>query len=466
MGSTFISDKVPRLTALEQIAPKGYLRYVFLFQLDDGYNMGKVANVLRVGYATLKHRIPFVTCEAIPDVDSKQAGAFKLQRMQDDDIEDIVIKDLRASELFRPSYAELKAKGFPVAAFDPDVLCRRSVWPSPGEKLPVSLAQANFIHGGLVLTWCAFHMVGDGTSFHTWMKVWAEGCRHAQGDSTVTVELPDALWSDRQSVEKSSGRSKGLIENHPEYTVLPFTPPGAPPKMLSPDHRGQVFYFSPEALAALKADASPAHATQPTDQAWISTNDAISALLWRTVMAVQSPLDTLEGDPVSVFNIAIDGRRRTDPPVHPETQGCFLESVAVSAPIRAMLSTLSVADLAVQIRKAILRADKHFTDDVVALTEKLEDVNRIVLTAFLDVPGFNCCQTSWVTFELYSLNWGPLLGGHIESVRTPNVGIINGLQVVLPVLPNGGMEVLVGVELSCLDRLLHEPLWLKYAVPR
>ncbi|KAF3029641.1 hypothetical protein E8E15_001102 [Penicillium rubens] len=208
------------------------------------------------------------------------------------------------------------------------------------------------------------------------------------------------------------------------------------------------------------------NATEPTDQKWISTNDALAALLWRTVMAVQSPLETLEGDPVTFFNIAIDGRQRTDPELHPVTLGCFLEYVSVSASIRKMFSTMNLADLATEIRKAILRADGRFTDDVVALVEQLEDVDRLVPTAFLDLPGFNCVLTSWVNFELYGLEWGPLLGNKIEAVRVPHVGCINGCQVVLPVLPNGGIEILVGVEESCLDRLLDDPLFTKYGVAR
>lgn len=159
---------------------------------------------------------------------------------------------------------------------------------------------------------------------------------------------------------KPSGSNAGKLEDHPEYTVLPFTPTEAPPKMTSPNYRGQVFYFSPESLAASKAEASPANATEPSDHKWISTNNALSALLWRTVMAVQSPLKTLEGDPVSIFNIAIDGRQRTGPKVHRDTLGCFLEYVAVSAPIRNMLSALNVADLAIKIRETILRADDHW----------------------------------------------------------------------------------------------------------
>lgn len=462
-----MAQQTPKLTAIERIGPKGYLRYVFPFQLQDNYDPEEVARVLRAGYESLTQQIPQVACEAVPDETWPQKGVMRFQRLADAEVMDMgfVVKDLRYS--FPSSYAELKEKHFPVSAFDADTVCRRGVWPSAGERLPISLVQANLIRGGLILTWCILHMAGDGTSFYTWTKIWAEGCRRAQGlDIPDPLDLPDAIWTDREQVTKSSGKNEGKLEDHPEYTLLPFTPPGAPPKMLSQTHRGQVFYFSRESLAALKAKASPSNATKPSDQTWISTNDALSALVWRTVMAAQSPLDTLEGDPESIFNIAIDGRQRTEPKIHKDTQGCFLQYVAVSAPLRGMLSTLSLADLAIRIRKAILSANEHFTDDVVALVDKLEDVDRLVPTAFLDVPGFNCVQTSWTNFELYGLDWGDLLGGRIEAVRVPHVGVLNGCQVVLPILPDGGMEIVVGVEGSCLDRLLNDPIFTKYGVAR
>ncbi|PYI16551.1 hypothetical protein BO99DRAFT_483749 [Aspergillus violaceofuscus CBS 115571] len=451
MGSIGNQQPVLRLTALERIGPKGYLRYVFPFQLQDDYDLHEVAGALKTGYEALTQRIPVVACEAVPDLETKQKGVMRFQTLDTRDAKHILVKDLRGS--YASDYADLKHQYSPVAAFDADTFCRRSVWPSAGEGMPVSLVQANFIRRGLVLTWCILHMAGDGNSFSTWTAIWAEECRRAQGlEIMAPFQLLDAVWKDRERVTKPSGRNAGELENHPEYTLLHFTPPGAPPKMTSLNHRGQVFYFSPDSLAALKVEASPGNATEPSDQKWISTNDALSALLWRTVMAVQSPLDTLEGDPVSVFNVAIDGRQRTDPPIHPDTLGCFLEYVAVILPIRKI--------------KAIMRADKQFTDDVVALVDRLEDVDRLVPTAFLDVPGYKCVQTSWLNFKLYGLDWGSLLGHRIEAVRVPHVGCINGAQVVLPVLPDGGMEILVGVEESCLDRLLTDPLFTKYAVAR
>lgn len=235
--------------------------------------------------------------------------------------------------------------------------------------------------------------------------------------------------------------------------------------MLSNAHHGQVFYFSPSALAALKAEATPSKASDASNS-WISTNDALSALLWRTVMAIQNPVASLgEADPVSSFAIAIDGRLRTDPPVHPRTMGCFLEYVAVKMPIRKML-TCELAEIALEIRRSISRADKNWTDDIVALVDGLEDVDRLVVKAFTDVPGFNCVQTSWINFKLYDLDWGKALGDRIQAVRSPSVGVINGLQVILPALPDGGIEVLVGVEQTCLKKLLVEPLWNKFAIAR
>jgi hypothetical protein len=140
--------------------------------------------------------------------------------------------------------------------------------------------------------------------------------------------------------------------------------------------------------------------------------------------------------------------------------------VSASTPIRKMLGELNLADVAALVRKSLDRADKNFTDDVGALVEQLDDVNKLVPTAFLDVPGFNCILTSWTSFELYGLDWGSTLGGKIDSVRCPHVGVINGLQVVLPVLPDGGMEIVVGVEKDSLGKLLQDPLWTKFAKAR
>jgi hypothetical protein len=135
-----------------------------------------------------------------------------------------------------------------------------------------------------------------------------------------------------------------------------------------------------------------------------------------------------------------------------------------SAPILDMVTKLHVADPAILIRKQIIRADNQFTDNVVTLVHSPDDVGQLVATGFLDVPDNNCVQSSWLGFELYGVEWGSLLG-KFQSVRSPDVGVINRASVVLPQLPNGGMEVLVGLESSYLDKLLSDPLLNKLGVP-
>ncbi|KAG5772033.1 hypothetical protein H9Q72_001646 [Fusarium xylarioides] len=419
--SPALSD-VPELTAIERVGPRGYLRYIFPMRLADDTTPDRAMDVLKGGYRAACQKIGPMASEAVPDPEARQANVLKLQKLPDDLIGNMAFKDLRDPEKYEWSYGELKTKHFPISAFDADLLMPGPLWPQPGKPVRISLVQANFIRGGVIIGWCVFHMVGDATTYLTWTKVWAEECRRIQGlKISSPVVIDNAMLADR-----------------------------AP-------------------LAFLKAEASPDRVTRPTDQQWISTNDAFSALMWRTAVAVQAPITSLEDgeNPHSVFNIAVDGRKRTDPAVHPQTLGCFLQYISVSAPIRDILSTLSLADLAVLIRKEVtLRLDDQFTDDVVTLVDQLEDVTRLVPTAFLDVLGKSSVQTSWAEFDLATVEWGPLLGDRIEAIRCPNTGILPGCHVVLPTLPDGGVEVVFGTEGRLLQKVLDDPLWMRFAEPR
>ncbi|RWA05467.1 hypothetical protein EKO27_g9638 [Xylaria grammica] len=436
------ASKIPSLIPLEKAGPKGYIRFVFPIELGESYDADEVFRILKQGLEGAKERIPTLACEGVPDTEAKQAGVLKLQKY--DDYDTLTKKDLRAPGAFPHTYADIKAKGFPVEAFPGDLLCHRFTWPSPGERLPVADCQANFIPGGLLLTCAFFHVFGDAKSYFTWLETWAEECRRVQGETGPRNEVPDVFFTDREKHMTPSGRHAGKPEDHPEVLVLPFTPE-APRRRCS------------------RADAAPANASESSEHTFVSTNDALSALMWRSVMAAQFPLEELEGDPTSVFNIAVDGRPRTNPPVHPRTLGNWLGWVMPSMPIRKMLSRNSVADPALVVRQAVSKLNDEYVDSLSTLFENVVDVNRVVATAFVDVPGFNCVQTSWINLGVYGLDWGNTLGGKIQAVRSPDVGVINGGSLVLPALPGGGIELIIGVESKCLPRLLKDPLLAKYA---
>lgn len=466
MGSIGQIRPLPKLTALEQIGPRGYARYIFPFELEEEFNIDEVFRVIRQGYNFLKHQIPEVGCEVVPDLDSWQKNVMKLRMPNDGEFDIVTSKDLRDPGTFPYTYAELKSKGFPPSAFDGDLLCRGETWPLPGSRIPISLVQCNFIPGGLLVAWNVFHMVGDGTCYFVWAKVWAEGCRRAQGlQINEPIQLPNALWDDREQAINPGPNHEGKLEDHPEFILLPFSPTEVPAKMLTKTHRAQIFYISPESLRKLKKEANPTNATEPSGQKWISTNDAICALIWRAVIAAQFPLETLEGDPSTSFGLSVDGRLRTNPKIHPDTLGCFLRGCVASVSIRKMLSQLNIADLSILIRKAVAGTEGQSVGDVAALVNSLEDPTRLVHSILADLPGKSLLHSSWVNFDLYSLEWGSLLGDKIGAVRMPRVGMLHGGQIVLPVLPNGGVEIAAGIEGEFLGRLLEDPILRKFAVP-
>lgn len=404
---------------------------------------------------------------------------MKIQLLDDKErlegIQPITVNDLRSPEAYSLTFAELKAKHFPVSAFDPEIFARRYTWPSPEDRLPIMLMQLNFIRGGLILNWNPFHMIGDGTTFFTWTAIWAEECRRAQGlEITKPFELRQSIVSDRRRAISPQGPlsgKAGRLEDHPQYVLL-SDPAKQLAKVLKSDgHVGQIFYFSKESLEQLKKDAYPQN-PQPGDPAYISTNDALTALAWRSVMAAQYPPDKIKGDEVSVFNMAVDGRLRIQPPIDEGTLGSFVEFIEVKMPLRRMLEggENSVAEIALLLRKAIQNMNEEFqgsfTNDVIELINGLDDVRFLSPTAFLDCPGLSCSQTSWAKFELYGLQWGPVLGDSIKAIRSPSNGILNGMQIMMPELPDGGREMLCGVNEEDLPRLIADPIWRKYAQPR
>ncbi|KAK8156400.1 hypothetical protein IWX90DRAFT_223781 [Phyllosticta citrichinensis] len=183
--------------------------------------------------------------------------------------------------------------------------------------MPMTFVRPNSIHGGVILSWCILHVWVDQTTIHEWTKVWAEECRWAQG--IPTADPVQLHWSDREKVLESTGKNPGKFEDHPQFTHIPFTPTELPPNLAADNHLGDVFYFSPESVEKLKAEVSPKNAkiTPKSERTeYISTADAMVALIWRTVMSAQHDLDTMEGNPQSILAETLDVRRRMHVPIH------------------------------------------------------------------------------------------------------------------------------------------------------
>lgn len=472
------ATKTPALIAEEQVGPKGWIRDVQCLELAADYDADRITSILRTAWASFRTRTPFVGTEAIPlGPEVRPAGMLQLREYGADEINEFVIKDHRTDPSV-PSFAELKAQNFPNAAMDNDKMCMRGragEWPTFGvDRLATNMMQANLIKGGVLLNHLCFHAFGDAMTMWKLTELFAEDVRRAQGVA-ITSPIP-ILTEDREKLLRSTGKNvcTNFAEQHPEFIHIPFTPEGLPEGLTKALHHANVFRFTPEAIQRLKAECSPANVRtlkgRPVPE-FISTNDAVTALLWRCVQRAEHPvLSDADAAKPSVAQVALDTRRRAHVPVHPHTLGNMIGYTAASVSLTDLVSreqtAPSLADLACMLRLAVNRCGSTYHDELAHYVENMDDVNRLAGTAFLDMPGCNLLQSNWSEFNYYGIEWGPEFGDHVKAVRFPAGGVCAGFQIIMPApsnAPAGTVEVLVDVSDAGWSRLLSDEYWNSFA---
>lgn len=455
------SAEVPHLSTLEQISPQAYVRFILCFGLPSGFTHDELTQILRQGLEATAVEIPVLNCLIVSVTDSH--GRETKDLLQGDGTM-FSIKDLTCNEM---EFGTIRSQGFPSHFFDGELLCPTDVFAAPGSPVPVFLAQANLITGGLLLGLSAWHGALDGTAITTILGSWAQSCYTIQEPQKKSLDLytlaADAF--DKSRLSKSSLNEGGTIDHHPEFLLLPETPTSLPPG-LAQTLKTHIFYLSPTSIAALKELASPKNsANAGKGHTWVSTNTAISALVWKSIMTATYAHQLPNTDTVCRFTSPLDARKRMDPPLPPNLVAgawCFQDS---SLPIKSLLEA-SLADIGLIVRENIDRVDSKYIDSLISMIDKSPNPSLLLPVAFTDVLKTCSMMTSWTGFRMYDFNWGSALGGTCERVRTAASGMFNGMQVVLPELTKemgGGLEIVVGLEDDALERLKGDETWMRFA---
>ena len=380
--------------------------------------------------------------------------------------EDVLdVKDLRG----KYDYEAIRKRDFP-----PDAVDFKLVVPDyRANYTRVLLAQANLINGGLLLTVAIHHNVVDEAGFFTIVKLWAAYCRGDDGSSLIKPE-----WTDTTPI--MSGGGTGLLENHPEYKLKPEEQSATHVKAYqeyitaSTDTiASAVLFFSDEALQQVKKAAMRASTESSSKIAeeapWVSTNDALCALLWSRVTTARQLGDDV---PYSMFNMTVDGRTRIVPPMSSEYIGnvVFVTTRSI-LPIPSLDSSAAtdLAATALNIRASILAIDDAAIKDKIAAVTNVDDIGRLA-------PGGHSSQgrhlacTSWAGQPYYTLDWGKHLGGKAKRLRFPK-SLSDGIFIIFPRLPatddaefgGGGIEIQIGLHKEALERLRGDESFNQYA---
>ncbi|KAH0343704.1 hypothetical protein KCU83_g8690, partial [Aureobasidium melanogenum] len=428
------------LSHIEQANPRGYTRPMFFFPAVENVDPIEVVEIFRRALKPTLKAIPSLACEIVPVEDGKKPtgrvalkhGHFGL----------LIVKDIRGTGF---SYEELRKQKFPQSRLDPDVLCARGVFPIPGETQPAWVSQLNIIDGGFILTLHNHHTMYDAQAINEILRVWSQNCRHVRDESVSACSSLPAEQFERSAhiTDRAPTAELGRPELHPEFIVAPFTL-SWPETAFRDTHRQRVYRLSPKALAELKNDC-----TEPGDS-WISTNDAATALIWRSVIRAQADLETLPEDAMSHHIVTVDAS-----PFRPATLKALPRMPNELRPTRHESSN------------QVDERTPKYTKSLITLLNNIPGYGHFAWTSFPSMLTTDCMTSTWYKLDILNLDFGPAIG-QIERVRYSTAGLFNGLSMIYPQITRGrpedlGMEIAIGMEKQHFQKLDKDPVWCKYA---
>ena len=407
---------ITKLTPLDQIMPR--MNFTLIHCIPSKTNdVDRISSLLNGGLQRTLTDIPYLSGHVVPD----GKGRVRIETNPGDGVTFRVRDYTRDASL---SFENLRSTGFTLHKLKALEMFAPLPLVADRESGPVMGAQANIVDGGVLLAVCVHHSVADVRGYSNIVETWAKNV------SGVGLE---ALELDRGVLMSKGGRTIDPGK-HMEYVI--GGPPGAFPS--GAPTTLEIIRFSVENLARLKAEAS-------AGEGWVSTNDAVCALLWRSITIARAS----SSEEMSTLAFAVDGRFRMNPPL----ASSYIGNVNVHGNAMHGLSSLpstSLAVLARSIREGVQRVDDARVRDVVELVDAAEDITSVRFR-WKQFFGTDLDTTSWATVPLNRLDWGSELG-KVERVRVPDLKF-DGMCAVLPGLPDGSLEVMIGLVEEHMARL-------------
>ena len=389
-------------------------------------------------------------------------------------------------------YLDLRKARFSSTLLDTKQLCPlpEAVYIRDG-PVDVCRLRANFVDGGLLLVVSIIHTVCDGRGISNVLKIFADKFRKAQTGALASrftghEDLPKHTYSfDRTSILSGNGLP-GAIENHPSWTTSPLPIHGG---FASTKTLCTTFHISSDSLRALKQVASSSSPSSPasntfnishtpdgqqslsSDQASsISTHDAIAALIWRSTMLARHRAGILSDRSITHFSQAVDCRSRLHLPEPYFGNAIYAIKTSLALPRLACttdsfdasrVSGLQAAAHAIRAEVSGATADKF--RDLLGFVERT-DMEILTRPSVLeDLSIGSILFVSYFGFEMHELDFGKALGGKIEAFRIPSRGLLPGMPVVLPRLPDGSCEFVINEQEEVMNFFAEDEVFRRFA---
>ncbi|KAM5361646.1 hypothetical protein ACJA88_014383 [Fusarium oxysporum] len=434
------SERYP-LSLMGHIMPKVYVLVAEVFALPDLTDNNVTVQNMTAGLEFAISQFPILA--GVLEMDTA-TGRMWVARQRDSTVSLHVKYMLREGEF--PSYKELVEKEFPASS--------------------LTAFQLNFIRGGLIISLAIHHSVSDGPGCDGFLTTWAENSSAAaKGAPFIPAKQHFSVHGTPLDVESPTRVRMEELEK--TLAVVrdaggPITPPPAGFKM--PSLMAQMWHFPKSKIDLLKTKASSEGVNN-----WISTYDAIIAVLWSSV--TRSKLEMLNPDLESKATLvhAVDTRKVWNSPL-PER---FLGVGAAAARCESLtvndIITGNLSRLATEVRASIKAMTPEYLTSLLEWVAGHEDKRwlEISINSFL---GMDFGASSWqgmTAYEAHDFGFGLP-----KALRWPSPAF-EGFVLLYPsraeandATDDEGVEVCVCLEESCQRRLMNDQVLLEYAQPR
>lgn len=444
----FSSLKMPRRS---KTRPRFYLGIKLLTRCPDS----DVATVLKEGL----ERTLSQARHLVGTIEKDEDGHHSFVKRKDSTVK-FVVQYLDSSYGNFPSFTEIAEAHFVSTKLgDIKLLSNASMIygekpeAHPDRSPAIASYKANFIPGGLIFNMHSHHYSNDVVGWGSFTKQLAENCNAIINKT----EFPsfDSKCLDRSRLtspiipEESRVDAPPQADRHPQHKLS----------------QSLLFHLPKSRAAELKKAASPA------DGSWISTYDAVSAIMWRVFSRIREPI--YKPDPAS-RPVWAEGvtmiKRLTNPTMPTRMQGnLFIATMSTMSAIPQLTEAEIVSDDTPLSKLASYtrQMTNGVTGDLLAgALQMLAPVrNKTDLSVRVNsFPPMTLIITDWRDADVCTADFGfakPTAFRHLFDTVT------EGLAIVYPPHdgPAGedeGIELQVVFEKELVDQLVNDPEWKKY----
>jgi hypothetical protein len=431
-----------------------YTQLCLCFSLPEDFSHSLVINKLTSGLERLTAGFPWVAGQVICEESSHgNTGVFKIKPLNS--IPGLIVRDLRNNHLV-PTMRALRQANFPMKMLDESIIAPRNTFPGTEESKkvesnsPVLLVQVNFITGGLILTFLGQHQTMDIIGQGQIMRLFSKACH---GEYFTDEELFSGNLDRQYIIPPLDKYKQGLeLSRH----LVRRIPSNTGESVQSPKCIWASFVFNATSLATLKAVAS---STLSPNVSYISTDDALSAFIWQSIMRARSA--RLSPTTEATLGRAIDVRRHVG--ILPTYPGMIQNMTYTTFQLQHLV-TLPVGEIASAMRRAVDPKTTVLPFRTRALATYMygrADKSNVSPASSVDL-SIDVLFSSWAKIDCYSLDFNLGLGLP-EAVRRPKFQPLESFVYFMPKAPDGEIAVAICLRDEDMDRLKCDKEFANYA---